>query len=95
MRWIIALVVPAALIAADARSAELLDSATDRVRLAVGKSLPLLLKGAEGHSANRDCFACHNQTIPIMALTTAGDRGLCRKTREPQQAARAHRAFSR
>ena len=75
MRWIIGLVFPVALIAAHARSAELLDSATDRVRLAVGKSLPLLLKGAEGHSANRDCFACHNQTIPIMALTTAGDRG--------------------
>jgi hypothetical protein len=34
-----------------------------------------LLKGAEGHTANRSCFACHNQTIPIMALTTARDRG--------------------
>src|SRR5437870_3878574 len=31
------------------------------VRAAVGKALPLLWKGAEGHVDHRTCFACHNQ----------------------------------
>ena len=45
------------------------------VRTAVERALPLLLKGAEGHVAQRTCFACHNQGIPILALTTARERG--------------------
>ncbi len=44
-------------------------------RAAVAKALPLLLKGAEGHMAERTCFACHNQGIPLLALTTARQRG--------------------
>ena len=39
------------------------------------KALPLLLKGAEGHAAARTCFACHNQGIPMLAFTTARERG--------------------
>jgi hypothetical protein len=42
---------------------------------AVDRALPLLLKGAEGHAAKRTCFACHNQGIPLLALTTARARG--------------------
>jgi hypothetical protein len=53
-----------------ARSAEPAD-----VKAAVGKALPLLKKGAEGHAAQRTCFACHNQAVPIFALTTARTRG--------------------
>src|SRR6516225_5828700 len=45
------------------------------VRAAVGKALPLLWKGAEGHVAERTCFACHNQGVPILAITTARGRG--------------------
>jgi hypothetical protein len=45
------------------------------VKTAVGKALPLLLKGAEGHVAQRTCFACHNQGIPILAFTTAREHG--------------------
>ncbi len=45
------------------------------LRAAVTKALPLLQKGATGHRENRTCFACHNQGIPILALTTARDRG--------------------
>jgi hypothetical protein len=37
--------------------------------------LPLLLKGASGHRENRTCFACHNQGLPILALTAARARG--------------------
>lgn len=47
----------------------------EKVRAAVGKALPLLLKGAEGHVAQRTCFACHNQAIPILAFVTARERG--------------------
>jgi Squalene-hopene cyclase C-terminal domain len=47
----------------------------EKVQAAVGKALPLLLKGAQGHVAKRTCFACHNQAIPILAFTTARERG--------------------
>jgi hypothetical protein len=47
----------------------------EEVKTAVAKTLPLLTKGAEGHVAQRTCFACHNQGIPILALTTARERG--------------------
>jgi hypothetical protein len=45
------------------------------VRDAVAKALPLLQKGAAGHVAQRTCFACHNQAVPLLALTTARTRG--------------------
>src|SRR4051812_937103 len=46
------------------------------IRAAVEKALPLLQKGAAGHMANRTCFACHNQALPVLALTKARERGL-------------------
>jgi hypothetical protein len=45
------------------------------IRKAVKKALPLLLKGAQGHIEQRTCFACHNQGVPMLALSTARDRG--------------------
>jgi hypothetical protein len=62
------------LAAAAARSAEPA-AAPDAVKAAVAKSLPLLWKGAEGHVAQRTCFACHNQGIPILAFTAAREHG--------------------
>jgi hypothetical protein len=47
----------------------------DAVKAAVARALPLLQKGAEGHRTNRTCFACHNQGVPLLALTTAKARG--------------------
>src|SRR5689334_14525298 len=64
------LLVPAA-----APSAEPAAPTEEEVRSAISKALPLLQKGAEGHIAQRTCFACHNQGIPILALTTARERG--------------------
>ena len=50
--------------------------AQDDLRAAIDKSLPLLMKGAVGHRENRkNCFACHNQGVPIFALTAAKARG--------------------
>jgi squalene cyclase len=48
---------------------------TDEIRVAVAKAIPLLEKGAAGHREHRTCFACHNQGLPILALTTAKLRG--------------------
>ncbi len=48
----------------------------EALRAAIGKSLPLLEKGAKGSLAERkQCFTCHNQGLPIQALTTARTRG--------------------
>jgi Squalene-hopene cyclase C-terminal domain len=47
----------------------------EQIRAAVRRSLPLLQKGAEGHRAQRTCFACHNQALPLLALSTAKTRG--------------------
>ena len=47
----------------------------DELRAAVAKALPLLEKGAAGHREQRTCFACHSQGIPILAMTTARERG--------------------
>lgn len=46
------------------------------LRAAVEKSLPLLTAGARGSMEKRErCFTCHNQGLPILALTTAQSRG--------------------
>ncbi len=45
------------------------------VSTAISRALPLLLRGAKGHIHKRDCFACHNQAIPLLALATARDHG--------------------
>jgi hypothetical protein len=45
------------------------------LRAAVAKALPLIQKGGSGHMENRTCFACHNQAVPVLAMTTARSRG--------------------
>jgi hypothetical protein len=46
------------------------------LKASVEKAMPPLTKGAAGHRANRTCFACHSQGLPIMAMVTAQERGL-------------------
>lgn len=46
------------------------------IKAAVKKSLPLLETAARGSMEKRkQCFTCHNQALPILALTTARSRG--------------------
>jgi hypothetical protein len=45
------------------------------IRTTVARAIPLLEKGAAGHRDHRTCFSCHNQGLPILALTTAKLRG--------------------
>jgi len=47
----------------------------EALRAAIEKSLPLLMQGAIGHRENRTCFACHNQGVPLLTITAAGERG--------------------
>ncbi|HEV3260524.1 MAG TPA: prenyltransferase/squalene oxidase repeat-containing protein [Gemmataceae bacterium] len=62
--------------------------AAKEVRDAITKALPLIQKGSAGHMAQRTCFACHHQAIPILALTTARSRGFPVKREEIQKHAR-------
>jgi hypothetical protein len=49
----------------------------EAIKAAVLKSLPLLETGARGSMTERkQCFTCHNQGLPIMALVAARSRGL-------------------
>lgn len=48
----------------------------EQIRGAVERSLPLLERGAKGSmEQRRQCFTCHNQGIPLFALTAARERG--------------------
>jgi hypothetical protein len=50
---------------------------TPAIRAAVAKSLPLLEASAKTSMERRSqCFTCHNQALPVMALTAARTRGL-------------------
>jgi hypothetical protein len=45
------------------------------VKASVDRSLPLLLKAAEGHIGKQTCFGCHNQAFPMIAFHAARERG--------------------
>src|SRR4051794_36610764 len=50
--------------------------APDVIRAAISKSLPLLERSAQiSMKERKQCFTCHNQGLPILALTTAQMRG--------------------
>jgi hypothetical protein len=52
------------------------DPGRESIRAAVGRALPLLVKaGAEEYPRHRDCFSCHNQAVPAVALDLARRRG--------------------
>jgi squalene cyclase len=47
----------------------------EAIRAAVEKGLPLILKSTSAYPESRDCFSCHHQAVPVLALTTAKGRG--------------------
>jgi len=48
----------------------------ETIRAAVVKALPLLVKAsAVEYPKHRDCFSCHNQAVPAVALSLARQRG--------------------
>jgi hypothetical protein len=58
----------------------------EAIAASIEKSLPLLEKGAKGSLDQRkQCFNCHNQGLPIMALTIAQSRGFSIDTEHLKQ----------
>jgi squalene cyclase len=47
----------------------------ESVRVAVEKAIPPILKGTQGYPESRDCFSCHHQAVPVLALSTVRARG--------------------
>jgi hypothetical protein len=45
------------------------------VRTAVNRALPLLQKSAAEYTRHRQCFACHHQALPVLAMATAKSHG--------------------
>ncbi len=60
----------------------------EEVRAAVAKSLPPLQKGATEYIKHRECFSCHNQALPVFALSAARGRGFAVSDEARQQALR-------
>jgi hypothetical protein len=52
------------------------EAAPDPIRSAVAKAVPLLQQSAAEYTRHRQCFACHHQALPLLALTTAQARGV-------------------
>jgi hypothetical protein len=47
----------------------------EAVRKATVKALELIEKSAVEYTKHRECFSCHHQAVPLVALTTAKARG--------------------
>lgn len=47
------------------------------IREAVSRAIPLLERGSAGSASERQCFTCHNQAVPVLALVAARDAGFC------------------
>jgi hypothetical protein len=47
----------------------------EQIRAAVAKSLPLLEKSSAEYITRRECFSCHHQALPLLAVHTARQRG--------------------
>jgi len=45
-------------------------------RAAVVRGLEIVERAARNYPEHRGCFACHHQTLPMMAMTTARERGV-------------------
>jgi hypothetical protein len=59
----------------DVLGADVAGPAPAQVRAAIARSLPLLEKSATEYTKHRQCFSCHHQALPVLALTAARGRG--------------------
>ena len=51
------------------------DATPEAIERALGKAIPLIEKTTEEYPHHRDCFSCHHQAVPALALRLAKDRG--------------------
>ncbi len=57
------------------KTSEGIDLSLESIRSAIAKAIPHLQNGSAGSANERQCFTCHNQAIPVFALTAATQRG--------------------
>lgn len=50
-------------------------ASASRVRQAVQDAIPLIESAAAGSAEQRECFTCHHQAVPILALQAAAEAG--------------------
>ncbi|MEE3370381.1 MAG: prenyltransferase/squalene oxidase repeat-containing protein [Planctomycetota bacterium] len=51
------------------------DPAKEEIQTAIRLAIPRLQEGAAGSAKKRQCFTCHNQAMPVLALATAQRKG--------------------
>ncbi len=61
---------------ASLRSAFADDEQAKAVRAAVDRGLSVLERGARAYPSHQTCFACHHQTLPLLAMKTAREANL-------------------
>ena len=59
----------------DSFAADPTAAATPRIEAAIRRALPRLEQGAAGSAKQRQCFTCHNQALPALALAEAHRKG--------------------
>ena len=72
---IAAIMAAVVLVACSTLQADSPDPASEAIRKAIRKSIPLLEKGSAGSAEQRQCFTCHNQGLPVLALVEARRHG--------------------
>ncbi|MDB4721286.1 hypothetical protein OAF65_06175 [Verrucomicrobiales bacterium] len=49
---------------------------SSKVRRAIEGGLRIVQKGAKNYPNNRDCFSCHHQTLPMLAMHDVSEAGI-------------------
>jgi N-acyl-D-amino-acid deacylase len=57
-------------------SATAADPDRETIQQAVERGLAVLERGAKAYPSHQACFACHHQTLPMLAMAAARDAGL-------------------
>lgn len=52
------------------------DGQRSHAQASIARAMVVIERGARAYPANQTCFACHHQTLPILAMTSARDSGL-------------------
>jgi N-acyl-D-amino-acid deacylase len=66
-----------------------------RIQRAAERGLRVIEKAARSYPEHRDCFSCHHQTLPMLAMAAASERGLAADLRLlGEQANFTHRSFA-
>ncbi len=75
MKPVAALIFGLAVLAIQAGASSESSYAPEQVRLAVKRSLTLMIKSLEEYPRHEKCFSCHHQGVPMLALSQARSHG--------------------